>query len=85
MPSQMVLPFTSGAIIIAIPITLLFIFMQKYYVEGVKAEQSNKIYYGEYSNFRQLISENLRKEAELSFSSFYMRLLISYRQKMRLE
>ena len=29
------LPFTSGAIIIAIPITLLFIFMQKYYVEGV--------------------------------------------------
>ena len=29
------LPFTSGAIIIAIPITLLFIFMKKYYVEGV--------------------------------------------------
>ena len=29
------LPFTAGAIIIAIPITLLFIFMQKYYVEGV--------------------------------------------------
>lgn len=29
------LPFTAGAILIAVPITLLFIFMQKYYVEGV--------------------------------------------------
>ncbi|MBP2621727.1 sugar ABC transporter permease [Streptococcus panodentis] len=33
--NQWFLPFTAGAIIIAIPITLLFIFMQKYYVEGV--------------------------------------------------
>ena len=27
--------FCAGAVIIAIPITILFIFMQKYYVEGV--------------------------------------------------
>lgn len=29
------LSFTAGSVIIAIPITLLFIFMQKYYVEGI--------------------------------------------------
>ena len=29
------LSFTAGSIIIAIPITLLFMFMQKYYVEGI--------------------------------------------------
>ena len=27
--------FTVGSVIIAIPITLLFMFMQKYYVEGI--------------------------------------------------
>ena len=29
------MPFTAGSVIIAIPITLLFMFMQKYYVEGI--------------------------------------------------
>lgn len=29
------LPFAAGSILIAVPITLLFIFMQKYYVEGI--------------------------------------------------
>ncbi|MDO4634513.1 MAG: sugar ABC transporter permease [Streptococcus sp.] len=29
------LPFTAGSVIIAIPITLLFMVMQKYYVEGI--------------------------------------------------
>ncbi|CRH90358.1 maltose transporter permease [Chlamydia trachomatis] len=27
--------FTAGSVLIAVPITLLFIFMQKYYVEGI--------------------------------------------------
>lgn len=27
--------FTAGCVIIAIPITLLFIYLQKYYVEGI--------------------------------------------------
>ena len=29
------MPFTAGSILIAVPITILFIFMQKYYVEGI--------------------------------------------------
>ncbi|MFC3928286.1 sugar ABC transporter permease [Streptococcus caprae] len=29
------MPFTAGSVLIAVPITLLFIFMQKYYVEGI--------------------------------------------------
>ncbi|MFS1663889.1 sugar ABC transporter permease [Streptococcus sp. zg-JUN1979] len=29
------MPFTAGSLLIAIPITLLFMFMQKYYVEGI--------------------------------------------------
>ena len=29
--------FTAGAVIVSIPIALLFIFMQKYYVEGMAA------------------------------------------------
>ena len=29
--------FTAGAVIVSIPISLLFIFMQKYYVEGMSA------------------------------------------------
>lgn len=29
--------FTAGCVLIAIPITILFIFMQKYYVEGITA------------------------------------------------
>ena len=31
------MPFTAGCVIIAIPITLLFMVMQKYYVEGITA------------------------------------------------
>ena len=31
------MPFTAGCVIIAIPITLLFMVMQKYYVEGIRA------------------------------------------------
>ena len=27
--------FAAGSVLIAIPITILFIFMQKYYVEGI--------------------------------------------------
>ena len=35
--NQWFMPFTAGCVIIAIPITLLFMFMQKYYVEGITA------------------------------------------------
>jgi arabinogalactan oligomer/maltooligosaccharide transport system permease protein len=35
--NQWFLPFTAGCVLIAVPITILFIFMQKYYVEGVTA------------------------------------------------
>lgn len=35
--NQWFMPFTAGCVIIAIPITLLFMVMQKYYVEGITA------------------------------------------------
>ncbi|UXJ97229.1 sugar ABC transporter permease [Enterococcus raffinosus] len=35
--NQWFMPFTTGCVIIAIPITLLFMVMQKYYVEGITA------------------------------------------------
>lgn len=33
--NQWFMSFTAGSVIIAIPITILFMFMQKYYVEGI--------------------------------------------------
>ena len=35
--SEWYLPFCAGAVVISIPITMLFLFMQKYYTEGVTA------------------------------------------------
>ena len=35
--SEWYLPFCAGAVVISIPITALFLFMQKYYAEGVTA------------------------------------------------
>lgn len=35
--NQWFMPFTAGCVLIAIPITLLFMIMQKYYVEGITA------------------------------------------------
>lgn len=35
--NQWFMPFTAGCVIIAIPITLLFMVMQKYYIEGITA------------------------------------------------
>ncbi|WP_427814859.1 sugar ABC transporter permease (plasmid) [Enterococcus sp. 22-H-5-01] len=33
--NQWFMPFTAGCVLIAVPITLLFMYMQKYYVEGI--------------------------------------------------
>jgi arabinogalactan oligomer/maltooligosaccharide transport system permease protein len=35
--SEWYLPFCAGAVVISIPITMLFLFMQRYYTEGVTA------------------------------------------------
>ncbi len=33
--NSLFMSFTAGCVLIAIPITLLFIYMQKYYVQGI--------------------------------------------------
>ena len=33
--ASMFMPFTAGCILVAIPISMVFMFMQRFYVEGV--------------------------------------------------